>query len=175
MRELEQISGIGPAMAEMLAEMTPPVETLYELVDWDPDALAESLEGASVERVQGWQAQAIELIARREKMTSPGPPSPGPPSPSPSQRMGGGEMASPALSQKAGGDEAAHGPPLSEEGVVQVWVHAREGRFLPRKGLGGRGYGECYLVTADVAAQLLKADPALRLDRPEVENTDWQD
>lgn len=148
MNELEQIKGIGAAMAEALAGLTPPVETLQDLIDWETDALAEHVEGASVDRVMDWQAQAIMLLAARTEAAA---------------KAEEEEEISPSVPSSGVGD-----------GKIRVWVHAREGRFLPQKGLGSRLYGEYFLVSPDLAARLMQADPAaLRLDRPE--NADQQD
>lgn len=152
MRELEQIKGIGAATAEALADLTPAVETLHDLVEWDTEALAESLEGASVTRVVDWQAQAIMLLAARAEEA---------------EAAEKGMWAFPEDPAEVVEEEPL--PPSAfpvEDGKVRVWVHAREGRYLPGKGLGSRLYGDYFLVTPQMAAYLTKADAqGLRLER----------
>ena len=54
--ELESLDGIGAKTAEKLADAG--IESIDDLTDADPDAIAADVDGISADRVRGWQAKA---------------------------------------------------------------------------------------------------------------------
>ncbi|MFC4247462.1 DNA topoisomerase I [Natribaculum luteum] len=54
--DLESLDGIGAKTAEKLADAG--IESIDDLTDADPDAVAEDVDGVSADRVRSWQAKA---------------------------------------------------------------------------------------------------------------------
>ena len=54
--DLEALDGIGTKTVEKLADAG--IESIDDLTDADPDAVAEDVDGISADRVRGWQAKA---------------------------------------------------------------------------------------------------------------------
>jgi DNA topoisomerase-1 len=54
--DLESLDGVGEKTAEKLVDAG--IESISDLADADPDAVAESVEGVSEDRIREWQAKA---------------------------------------------------------------------------------------------------------------------
>lgn len=64
--ELIHIKGIGPERAKELDKIG--VRNFASLILFDPDEIAGKLDGVSAETVSDWQAQAMDLMEKKEQV-----------------------------------------------------------------------------------------------------------
>jgi DNA topoisomerase-1 len=67
--DVEDLDGIGKKTAEKLADVG--IDSLVALVEADPEAVADEVQGVSADRVRDWQAQAREAIGQGSDDTDP--------------------------------------------------------------------------------------------------------